>query len=233
MPAINLDEVVEAEVQADKAALENDRLQLTYCFIRSPINGRTGSLMVDRGNLIKAQADTPMLIINQIQPVYVLFSVPEPQLPEIRRHMAGGILKVGAFPSGDKNPVQGVLTFVDNTVDVTTGTIRLKATFDNQDERLWPGQFVHVALTLTTEPHALVVSSSAIQTGQDGQYVYVVKRDNTVESRTVVVTRTVGDETVIERGLDPGETVVTDGQLRLIPGASVEIKNTADGGKPR
>lgn len=216
---------LEATVNADMAAVENARIQLSYCFIHSPITGRTGSLIVNEGNLIKANADTPMVTIHQNQPIYVTFSVPEQYLNEIKRYMSAGKLTVKTFISNeDVKPEQGVLTFIDNTVNIDTGTIKLKATFTNKEKRLWPGQFVNVVITLTSQPDAVVVPSQAIQTGQAGQYVFVIKDDQTVESRSVVVVRTVGDEAVVGNGLKPGEKVVTDGQLRLVPGAKVEIK---------
>lgn len=224
---------LEATVNADKAMAENAHLQLKYCYIYSPITGRTGNLIAAEGNLIKASADTSMVVINQIQPIYVTFSLPEQNLPEIKKYMAQGKVTVGAYLSkDDKTPEQGVLTFVDNTVDPTTGTIKLKATFQNAQKKLWPGQFVNVALTLTTQPNALLLPTSAIQTGQSGQFVFVVKKDNTVESRPIAAGRAIGDETVIDKGVTPGETVVTDGQVRLVPGAKVEIKNNVGAGLP-
>ena len=219
----------EATVNADKALVENARLQLKYCYIYSPINGRTGNLFANEGNLIKANADNPIIIVNQIQPIYVTFSVPEQYLSEIKKYMSGGKVKVQAFITKDEdNPEEGILTFVDNTVDVTTGTIKLKGTFANEGKRLWPGQFVNVVVTLTTQPNAIVVPSSAIQAGQKGQYVYVIKNDLSVEDRIINVGRVLNSETVIENGLQSGEKVVTDGQLRLVPGAKVEIKNKAE-----
>lgn len=224
---------LEATVNADRAVLDNARLQLKYCYIYSPITGRTGYLASNQGNLIKANADSAMVVINQVQPIYVDFSVPEQYLAEIKKYMAAGKLKVSAFISKtddskkDGGSEEGLLSFVDNTVDPTTGTIKLKGTFENPKKRLWPGQFVDVLLTLTTQPNAVVVPTSAVQTGQSGQYVFVVMKDHTVESRPVVASRAIGDETVIEKGLNAGETVVTDGQLRLVPGAKVEIKNAA------
>jgi multidrug efflux system membrane fusion protein len=216
---------LEATVNADKAAVENAQLQLKYCFISSPLTGRTGSLISYEGNLIKATADTSMVVINQIQPIYVTFSVPEQQLAEIKKYMAIEKVKVEAVIGKDEaHPAEGVLTFVDNTVDVATGTIKLKATFANQEKRLWPGLFVNVSVTLTTQPNSIVVPSQAIQTGQGGQYTFVIKDDLSVESRPVVVSRTLDGEAVVDKGLKPGEKVVTDGQLRLIPGARVEIK---------
>lgn len=217
---------LEATVQADKSAVEHAKLQLGYASIRSPINGRTGNLLVHEGNLVKANdADHPMVVINQVRPIYVSFSVPEQELPEIRRYMASGSLQVEAITlGGEGRRLQGDLTFVDNAVDRTTGTVELKATFANVDNAIWPGQFVDVVLTLTTEPNALVVPSQAIQTGQQGPYVFVVKPDLTVESRPIVVHRTLERETVVEKGLASGERVVTDGQVRLVPGAKVEFK---------
>jgi len=223
---------LDATVNADKAMVENARLQLKYCYIYSPIAGKTGNLISNEGNLIKANADTSMVIINQIQPIYVTFSVPEQYLSEIKKYMAGGKVKVQAFiTKGEENPEEGALTFVDNTVDPATGTIKLKATFTNKVKRLWPGQFVDVVMILTMQPNAIVVPTSAIQAGQKGQYVYVVKNDLTVEDRVITVGRTLNSETVIDKGLQAGERVVTDGQLRLVPGAKVEIKNRSEGAK--
>lgn len=222
---------LEATVSADQAVLDNARLQLKYCSIYSPISGRTGSLIANEGNLIKANADTAMVVINQIQPIYVTFSVPEQYLSEIKNYMAAGKLKVEAYASkDDAAPEEGVLSFVDNAVDLATGTVKLKATFPNMQRRLWPGQFVSAVLTLTNRPNALLVPAAAVQTGQNGQYVFVVKGDNTVESRPVSSGITVNNYTVIDKGLNPGETVVTDGQLQLAPGAKVEIRNDAGAG---
>jgi membrane fusion protein, multidrug efflux system len=219
-------DALEATVLADRAAVENIKLQLEYCFIRSPIDGRTGYLMVKQGNVVKAN-DIVLVVINQINPIYVTFSVPEQNLSEIRKYMAAGKLKVEAISPNDENrPEKGILSFVDNAVDSTTGTIRLKGTFANREKKLWPGQFVNVVLTLTTQPDAIVVPSQAIQTGQEGQYVFVVKQDSTVESRPVVAGRTNNNETVVQKGLNADEKVVTDGQLRLYPGAKVEIKTS-------
>ena len=217
-------DALEATVLADKAAVENVKIQLDYCSIRSPIDGRTGSLSVKQGNIIKAD-DITLVVINQITPIDVSFSIPEQFLPEIRKHTASKKLQVEASsPQSDEPPEKGTITFVDNAVDTSTGTIRLKGTFANRERKLWPGQFVNVVLTLTEEPNVIVVPSQAIQTGQEGQYVFVVKPDLTVESRQVVAGRTVNGETVVQKGLQADERVVTDGQLRLYPGAKVEIK---------
>ncbi len=225
----------EETVRADEAAAENARLQLAYATIRSPIDGRTGSLMLHEGNVVRATGtnDSTLLVINRVQPIYVSFTVPQQRLPAIKRYMAEGKLDVQVLPAGERQTARGVVSFVDNTVDATTGTIRLKATFGNEDMRLWPGQFVNVDLTLTTEPNALVVPSQALQTGQQGQqYVFVVKADSTVENRRVIVERTQGGETIIAKGLSPGEKVVTDGQPRLVPGTKVEIRGEGAQAKP-
>jgi len=216
----------EQAVRADEAAVDSAKLQLEYTSIRSPIDGRTGSLMLHEGNVVRASGtnDSTLVVINQIQPIYVSFTVPQQQLPIIKRYMAEGSLEVRALPAGESQPLRGVVTFVDNAVDQTTGTIRLKATFANQDKRLWPGQFVNVDMTLTTEPNALVVPSAALQTGQQGPYVFVVKDDSTADVRRVTVKRTQGSDTVIADGLKPGDSVVVDGQPRLVAGARVEVR---------
>ena len=218
-------ETAKAVVEADKAAVERAKVDLSYCSIYAPINGRTGSLMIHQGNLVKAN-DTPFLVnINQVTPIYVTFSIPEQSLAEVKKYMAAGKLRVEAHIPNDPNPPAGWLTFVDNSVDTATGTIKLKGTFANEDRRLWPGQFVDTVLTLTTQPNAIVVPTQAVQNGQQGQFVFVVKPDLTVESRPVTVSRAVDNQSIIQAGLQAGERVVTDGQLRLVPGAKVEIKN--------
>ena len=218
-------EALKATIEADKAVVENARLQVEYCTIYAPIAGRTGGLLVNQGNLIKANDDKPMVVINQIQPVYVNFSVPEQYLREIKKYMSAGKLNVEAFLSKeDKKYFYGILSFMDNTVDTATGTIKLKATFSNKEKALWPGQFVTVRITLSNLQDAVVVSTQAIQTGQQGQFVFVVK-DGTAELRPVTAGVTYEDVTVIEKGLSAGEQVVTDGQMRLMPGSKVEIKN--------
>ncbi len=212
-------------IRADQAAIEAAKLNLSYCYIRSPIEGRTGSLLIHSGNIVKSN-DTTLVVINQIHPIYVDFSVPERDLPAIREYAAKGAVEVAAtIPADTGAPVQGKLSFIDNAVNAATGTILLKGVFENRDGRLWPGQFVNVTVTLTTQPNAVVVPNPAIQTGQAGQFVYVVRSDMTVESRPVTIARIVGDLTVIDKGLQPGETVVTDGQIRLVPGAPVQIKS--------
>jgi multidrug efflux system membrane fusion protein len=216
---------LEATVGADEAALESAKVQLQYATITAPLAGRTGALMVHTGNLVRANDTTPLVVINQIAPIYVSFGVPEAQLPDLKRYMAQGSLRVEAAPpTGGEPPSSGRITFVDNAVDQTTGTIRIKGSFGNEDRRLWPGQFVNVQVTLTTDPGAIVVPTTAVQTGQQGDYAFVVKGDQTVELRTLTVARSAGAETVIRTGLKPGEIVVTDGHLRLVPGTRISVK---------
>jgi multidrug efflux system membrane fusion protein len=219
----------EAAVVADRATVENAKLQLSYCSIHSPMDGRTGSLIVQVGNIIK-ENDASLVVINQVTPIYVTFSVPEQNLGEIRKYLAMGKLKVQAIvPNDEILPEEGFISFVDNTVDSTTGMIKLKGTFANKQRRLWPGQFVNVVMTLTEDPNAIVIPSQAIQVGQQGQYVFVVKSDQTVESRPIVSGLTLNNETVIRKGLNSGETIVTNGQLRLFPGAKIEIQAPPSG----
>jgi membrane fusion protein, multidrug efflux system len=216
---------LEATVQAGAAAVQNARVQLAYCFIRSPIDGRTGSLLVQRGNVVKAN-DATLVTINQVVPIRVSFSIPEQYLAEVRKYHTAGTLKVEAMPQdGKADPVPGALSFIGNAVDPATGTIQLKGTFPNTDRRLWPGQFVNVVLTLTVRSGAVVVPSEAIQTGQKGQYVFVVRPDLTVEARPVVTGEVFEGGTIIGKGIAGGEKIVTDGQLRLVPGVKVEPKN--------
>jgi multidrug efflux system membrane fusion protein len=229
-------ESARAQIVADKAAVENVQVQLSYTTIESPINGRTGSIAVKQGNVVAANT-TDLMTITEVQPIYVTFSVPEAQLGDIKRYMGQGNLPVHAAPQADAGTQEtGVLTFIDNSVDATTGTIKLKGTFPNADNKLWPGEFVRVTLGLTTRPHATVVPNQAVQTGQDGQFVYVVKKDRTVEMRPVVTGTRVDQELVIDRGLTPGETVVTEGQLRLTPGSHVQVQESREapnvGGAP-
>jgi membrane fusion protein, multidrug efflux system len=213
-----------ATLKADEAAVENAKLKLAYCFIKSPIDGVVGAIRIHKGNLMKANDnDKPMVLINQVKPVYVSFSVPERFLPEIRNRMAENKLEVQAtIAGGEGNIIQGQLAFIENSVDTNTGSIPLKASFANTDKTLWPGQFVKVTLTLATQSGAVVVPSQAIQSGQQGRYVFVVKDDSTVEYRPVVPGETIDGETVITRGIAPGERVVTDGQLRLASGSLIQ-----------
>jgi multidrug efflux system membrane fusion protein len=213
-----------ATVHADEAGVAKARLDLSYCSIRSPLDGRTGSVMVKAGNSVK-ENDVVLVTINQVAPIYVSVAVPERELPEVRRRQSEHPLAVDAEDaSSGKALARGELTFIDNTVDRTTGTITVKATFPNLDNVLWPGEFVNAVVTLATEPNAIIAPAGAVQNGQQGSYAYVVKADDTVESRPVTPGRLVADGTVIEKGLTAGERVVTDGQLRLRPGAKVEIQ---------
>ena len=218
-------------VAADHAAITNADLNLEFTGIRAPFDGRTGSLQFHEGNVVKAPDDT-LLTINQIHPIYVAFAVPEQYLPEIKREMREKTLKVMATFQNMDAPPQGELTFIDNAVDTTTGTIQLKATFSNEDSTLWPGQFVQVALTLSDLTNVVVVPSQAVQTGQNSQFVYVVKPDQTAEERPVTIGITYQGETVVQSGLQAGETVVTDGQLRLEPGVKVSIKSAIQPAAP-
>jgi multidrug efflux system membrane fusion protein len=214
----------EATVRADQAAVDYDKLQLSYCTIYSPIDGRTGSFQVKPGNLVKGNDVPVLIVINQISPIYLDFSVPEQFLADIKKYMSQSTLHVQATIPNDPGAVEtGTVTFVDNSVDNTTGTIRLKGTFANEHRRLWPGQFVNTVLTLTSISNATVVPTQALQTGQNGQFVFVIRDDGTAESRTVTTSRTSEGFTVIEKGVTAGETIVIDGQLRLIPGAKVSI----------
>jgi len=221
----------EEGIKADEANLANAKLQLSYCSIHSPMDGRTGSLMVQAGNIIKAN-DVPIVVIQQVEPIRATFAVPEQQFADIKKYSEAGTLRVETLIPGDQQPIQGTISFLDNTVDPTTGTIKLKGVFSNADKRLWPGQFVNVILTLTVQSDAIVVPSSAVQTGQAGTYVFVISDDLTVQSRPVTMGRSLEGETVIGSGLQAGERVVTDGQLRLVPGARVEIKNDTGEVKP-
>ena len=213
-------------VKTDKAAVESIKVQLGYTRINAPIEGRTGNLNVNKGNIIKAN-DVPLVVINQIKPIYVTFAVPEKRLPEVQGLMSRARPRVCAKGSGETCvPEEGALTFIDNAVDVATATIKMKATFPNSDRKLWPGQSVDVELSLSTLAGATVVPAQAVLTGQKGEYVFVVKQDHTVEVRPVTVGMTQGTEAVLDSGVKPGEVVVTDGQVRLVPGAAVEIKSS-------
>ena len=221
---------LEAAQKAEDANVQNARVQLSYTTIRAPLTGKTGNLIVTEGNLVRANDTSPMITITQSAPIYVTFSVPERELMRIRQYSgANGFVVQVVVPGDEANPGMGKLSLVDNTVDVATGTVRLKATYQNDDRRLYPGQFVNIVLTLGTESQAIVVPSQAVQTGQDKSFVYVVKSDMTVEVRTVKAGTAIDNMTVIEDGLKPGEQVVTDGQLRLVPGAKVQVKGQGSG----
>uniref|UniRef100_Q01VQ2 Efflux transporter, RND family, MFP subunit n=1 Tax=Solibacter usitatus (strain Ellin6076) TaxID=234267 RepID=Q01VQ2_SOLUE len=234
--AVNADKAAiqsaQAAIGASQATAENAKVQMGFTDIYSPINGRTGNLTVKTGNVVTAN-NMDMMTINQVEPIYVTFSVPEAQLPSIKKYKDMGVLSVRARPQDAETAVNdetGSLTFIDNTVDMTTGTIKLKGTFPNSNHQLWPGQFVRVTLRLTTQKNAVVVPNEAVQTGQTGSFVYVVKPDMKVESRTVTTGARVDQDMVVD-GLELGETVVTEGQLRLAPGSKVSIKDASGGGR--
>jgi len=222
---------LKATIQANEAVVENARVQLGYTSIYSPISGRTGNILIDQGNMIKANDDNKSLVvIEQFQPIYVSFTAPEANLYEIMNRFNRERLSVTVLSEGSKAvPEKGILSFFDNSIDSKTGTIRLKGTFKNQNKRLWPGQFVNVVLTLGDLKDVVTVPSQAVQNGANGPYVFTITQDNKVEYKSVEAGRTHNGEIVIEKGVSAGEKVVTDGHLRLTPGASVEI---TDGVKP-
>ncbi len=217
-----------AVVAADKAAVENARLNLAYCYIHSPIDGKTGAVQLNEGNLIKAN-DKSIVTIYQVKPIYVSFMVPQAQLAAIREHMAAGRLKVTATPEGVRG-AEGTLVFIDNGIDPATGTIRLKAAFNNGGGRLVPGQFVNVSMVLTTEKDALTIPSHAVMNGQKGEFVFLVK-NGLVEMRLVTIRRAFGDDVLIEKGLEAGDTVVTDGQIQAVPGGPVKVTESGEKAK--
>jgi membrane fusion protein, multidrug efflux system len=223
-------ENAKAQIAASRAMLENQKVQMGFTKVFSPIAGRTGSLLVKPGNIIQANT-TDVATINQVQPAYVSFALPESYLAELRR--AGSGLQVVVKTEQGEGTAVGKVSYFENTVDVTTGTIRVKAKFDNQDRLLWPGQFVRVTLKLQDRPNAIVVPSQAVQTGQEGLFVYIVKPDQTVDIRPVRAGQRAGDETVIEDGVQPGETVVTEGTLRLVAGSRVQLRERGQGGSGR
>jgi multidrug efflux system membrane fusion protein len=223
--------VAEATVRASEATVENARVNLNYTTIRAPITGRTGSIALKRGNVVKAMDTAPTVVplvtITQLRPIYVAFTAPEWYLADLRTAMAErSVAAVVTVPAQPNAPISGTLTFIDNQVDVTTGTISLKAKFPNDDDRLWPGQFVNVTLTLGMEEDAVVVPSVAIQVGPNGPYVFVIRQDSTVELRLVKPDRTIGDKTVVAGGIAAGERVVVDGQLRLGNGTRVTVQGS-------
>ena len=218
-------ESLRASLEANRAAVDNAKVQLSYTTIYAPIDGRTGSLQVHAGNVVKAD-EASLVVINQLRPIYTRFNLPEQFLPDVKAAMAKGKLKVDAIvPKTTTATSNGYVSFIDNAVNRDTGTIALKAEFVNEDRRLWPGQFVDVMMTLSEKPNAILVPTAAIQTGQQGQFVFVVKNDKTVETRAVKLGAVVEDQTIVENGLAAGEHVVTDGQMRLVPGAHVDIKS--------
>lgn len=220
-------ESARAQLTAQQATVDNAKVQLSYTVIRSPIDGRTGNLAVKVGNLVTAN-QTELMTIAQVEPVLVTFSVPAVHLQTIKDHLGRQKMAVVATPQdAEARPAEGQLNFIDNSVDPTTDTIKLKAAFDNKDRRLWPGQFARVSLRLTTIPHAAVIPGQAVQTGQDGQFVFVVKDDSTVMQQPITVGQRVNEDVVVEKGLQPGQVVVTEGQLRLEQGTRVQ---TGQGG---
>lgn len=223
---------LESEVLADESRVSTAKLQLEYCSIRAPLAGRTGNMSVHEGDLVRVNDAGGLLVtINQLNPIYVTFGVPQQYLATLARYRATGTLKVTVVPPGiDEKPEEGILTFMDNTVDSSTGTLKLKGSFPNDSQRLWPGQFATVKVTLAS-PEALTVPSAAIQTSQAGQYVYVISAEKVAELRPVVVERIYEADAVIGKGLKDGETIVVDGQLRVIPGRPVDIKDPAAAGK--
>jgi multidrug efflux system membrane fusion protein len=223
-------ENAKAQIEASKASLENQKVQVGYTKIYAPVGGRTGAIAVKAGNIVTANT-LELASINQVQPVLVSFALPENYLAAVRRH-GGKALPVTVQPEDGGGVEKGNLTFVDNTVDISTGTIRLKATFANSDRRLWPGQFVRVTLELENRPNAVVIPSQAVQSGQDGAFVYIVSPEQKVEIRNVSAGQRMDQETVIEKGLEPGETVVTEGTLRLVPGARVQVRDPNAPGGP-
>lgn len=225
-------ETIRATVQADEADVESARLNLDYCSIESPISGRLGTLFIDEGNVVRANGDNPIVVIHQIQPMYVRFAVPQQHLPDILKYSAAETLEVRAFAPGESpDDRRGHLTFIDNAVDASTGTILLKAEFPNEDLTLWPGEFVNVVLVLKELENAVVVPAQAVGTGQMGDFVFVVTKDGTVDLRPVTVSYRLDNDAVIEKGVQAGERVVIDGQLRLRPGSAVVEKKAEEGTK--
>lgn len=219
-------DALQAQVQADEAAVENARLRVEYCTLRAPLDGRVGARLVDRGNIVKAN-ETALVVINQLSPIYVRFSVAEQHLARIKQYMREGTLKTEAALDDGGPPETGTLSFLDNQVDTATGMVRLKATFTNETLRLWPGRFVNVTLTLTTDTDAVVVPAQAVQPGPNGLFVFVIGSDGAAQMRAVEPGRAHAGKTVIRAGVEAGETVVTDGQLRLTPGAKVKVISSA------
>jgi multidrug efflux system membrane fusion protein len=221
-------ETAEAVAKASQAALENARLNLEYCTIRSPLDGYVGKVLLQAGNLVKANDVSPLVVINQVRPIYVNFALPEQNLPEVRRFQAMSKLAVDALSSDpQQQPTQGQLIFIDNAVDPSTGTIRLRAQFENADAALWPGQFVNVSVRLYEQADALIVPAQAVQTGPEGQYVYVVGDDLLADLRRIKVQRIDGERAIVVSGLAKGDRVVTRGQLRLGPKTKVQIAKPA------
>jgi multidrug efflux system membrane fusion protein len=225
--AVTAAQALEAAVAADQALLENAKVQLTYLTIAAPIDGRVGTITIKAGNSIKSN-DLPLATINQIKPIYVGFSLPQDELPALRSAMAKGPVEVSVRAQGDDGPpIVGQVEFFDNTVDASSGTIAVRAKFVNDDQRLWPGQFVNVSMTTRIDAQAIVVPPAAVQVGQNGNYVFIVRPDSTAESRNVTVARTIDGKSVVTKGVAVGEQVVVDGQMRLTNGMRVEIRSAA------
>jgi len=217
----------QATLAGSQAAVDQARLNLQYSTIRAPISGRTGSLLVREGNLVRANADQPLVLINRIRPILVRFAVPAGNLPLIQAHLGKSIV-VRAEAAGGGDPSEGSLSFVDNAVDTTTGTILLKGRFPNDDGSLWPGGFVNIRLQLYVEPDAIVVPTAAVVSGQQGSFIFVIQADSTAATKAVTISRTAGDFAIVSGGIQAGDRVVIDGQLRLLQGAKVQIKAAAD-----
>ena len=224
---------LEGAVRSDQSAVDNAKLQLTYCHITAPVNGRIGLRLVDSGNIVHAADTNPMLVITQLQPIAVIFTLPEDNLQSVAQRMRQGQLEVDAYSRDDQTKLaSGTLLTIDNQIDQTTGTARLKAIFANTDNVLWPNQFVNAHLLLNTIKDAIIIPAAAIQRGPQGTFVFVVKPDKTVEVRNVTIAITQNNRTAIANGVAPGDVVVTDGQDKLQSGSKVEPRAAAPSGKP-
>ena len=221
--------IQESTILADEAQIESQKVLLSYTAIRAPISGRAGSINLTTGNVVRQADLNPMVTLNQIRPVNVQYAVPQKYFGTVREAVNRAPIAVVAEIPGTKDKIPGTIKFYDNVIDSTTGTFQVKATFDNKDGALWPGMFVNVVMRLGEDPNAIVVPSAAVQNGQQGRYVFVVKSDRTVELRVVTVLREGNNQVVIQAGVQPGETVVTDGQSRLVSGTRVEIRNAESG----
>jgi membrane fusion protein, multidrug efflux system len=224
---------LEGTVRTDQAQIDNAKLQIAYCHITAPFTGRVGLRQVDRGNIVHASDTNPMLVLTQLQPIAVIFTLPEDQLPTVSQHMKNSTLRVEAYSRDDQTKLAtGKLLTIDNEIDQTTGTAKLKAVFDNTDNQLWPNQFVNANLLLETRKNSTVLPTAAILRGPQGTFVYAVKPDKTVEARTVTISLTQGNITTITSGLNPGDMVVTDGQDKLQTGSKIEPRNSGAANTP-
>ncbi|MBS9384503.1 MAG: efflux RND transporter periplasmic adaptor subunit [Dolichospermum sp. BR01] len=228
----NLAAIQNAEVvkRGDQAALDNVKVQSSYTKIYAPIDGRAGNILINQGNVVQANSSNPLVIVTKIYPIQVVFSIPEANLPAVQKYMENGKLKVDVTFANNKKHAPSILTFINNTVDNSTGTIQLIGDFDNTQGNLFPGQFVNTTLTLTQKPNATVVPSQAVQNGPKGQFVFVVKPDMTVENIPVTVSSSINEISVIEKGIQPGDKIVTDGQANLVSGGKIRIKKGKDSG---